>query len=498
MKFKHLRSSVAGKLPQSADIDVGQIAINFNDGDPFLSIKDSAGAVRRLGGSSVGGTAPGTPTDGALWVDTSVSPPVLKIYDLTNTAWIDASPDATTSIKGIVQLADAAAIAAGTVGRVVDAAQLKANTPPDASETIKGIAEIATTAEVTTGTDDTRIVTPAKLKAYVATNAPTPPDATESAKGIVELATAAETTAGTDATRAVHPAGLKVELDKLKLWDRTGTTISPATAGDTIQGQLVPTNGSLGSRNVLVNGEFLIWQRGTADYSAAGLTIFYGSADRWAHVGGATSTGGMVSSGLPAGFVAGINLANACLIGQRIEFSSRFTASSTWTLSVWATGVPTFYLVDDAGTQHIPGGSAGIPTGETSGTFTRYSFTCTFAATSSNGWLQFTVGNSSGGTITFTGAQMEEGPVATPFEHKPAALTLSICRRYFALYNGFVPTTPVLFVYNTRMRATPTLSLQNATSSAGLTTSGVLTQDMCYLGKTTPELCGVVLDAEIK
>lgn len=117
MKFKHLRSSVAGKLPQPADIDVGQIAINFNDGDPFLSIKDSAGAVRRLGGSSVGGTAPGTPTDGALWVDTSVSPPVLKIYDLTNTAWIDASPDATTSIKGIVQLADAAAIAAGTVDR---------------------------------------------------------------------------------------------------------------------------------------------------------------------------------------------------------------------------------------------------------------------------------------------------------------------------------------------------------------------------------------------
>ena len=166
MKFKHLRSSVAGKLPQPADIDVGQIAINFNDGDPFLSIKDSAGAVRRLGGSSVGNTAPGTPTDGALWVDTSVSPPVLKIYDLTNTAWIDASPDATTSIKGIVQLADAAAIAAGTVGRVVDAAQLKANTSPDASETVKGIAEIATTAEVKAGTDDQRIVTPLKLKGF--------------------------------------------------------------------------------------------------------------------------------------------------------------------------------------------------------------------------------------------------------------------------------------------------------------------------------------------
>jgi hypothetical protein len=232
MKLKHLRSSVAGKLPQPADIDVGQIAINFNDGDPFLSIKDSAGAVRRLGGSSVGNTAPGAPTDGALWVDTSVNPPVLKIYDLTNTAWIDASPDATTSIKGIVQLADATAIAAGTVGRVVDAAQLKANTPPDASETIKGIAEIATTAEVTTGTDDTRIVTPAKLKAYVATNAPAPPNATETVKGIAEIATTAEVNAGTDDTRFVTPAKLQAFVtDQLKATWLPGDHIGASDIG---------------------------------------------------------------------------------------------------------------------------------------------------------------------------------------------------------------------------------------------------------------------------
>ena len=39
------------------------------------------------------------------------------------------------------------------------------STPPNATETVAGIAEIATTAEVSTGTDDTRIVTPLKLKA---------------------------------------------------------------------------------------------------------------------------------------------------------------------------------------------------------------------------------------------------------------------------------------------------------------------------------------------
>ena len=142
------------------------------------------------------------------------------------------------------------------------------------------------------------------------------PDATEATKGLVELATAAETTTGTDATRAVHPAGLKVELDKkanlasptftgtpaaptaavgtnttqvattafvhaADKWTRTGTTLSPSTAGDTIQGQLVPTNGALGSRNVIINGMVNINQRGVT--IAAAAVGAYGP-DRWKKV----------------------------------------------------------------------------------------------------------------------------------------------------------------------------------------------------------------------
>jgi carbon monoxide dehydrogenase subunit G len=75
-----------------------------------------------------------------------------------------AVADATTAAKGVVQLADAVAITAGTAGRVVDAAQLKAFTPADASETVKGVIELATTAEVLTGTDTVRAVTPKGLK----------------------------------------------------------------------------------------------------------------------------------------------------------------------------------------------------------------------------------------------------------------------------------------------------------------------------------------------
>lgn len=70
---------------------------------------------------------------------------------------------------------------------------------PPATETVKGVAEIATTAEAQAGTDDTRILTPAKLQDVTATT---------TRKGVVELATNTETQDGTDTARAVTPAGL--------------------------------------------------------------------------------------------------------------------------------------------------------------------------------------------------------------------------------------------------------------------------------------------------
>tara|TARA_R110000803_G_scaffold13482_1_gene37853 strand:- start:4074 stop:5186 length:1113 start_codon:yes stop_codon:yes gene_type:complete len=74
-----------------------------------------------------------------------------------------------------------------------------------ATESVEGIAEIATTAETQAGTDDTRIVTPKKLKEAIGQVVP---DASTTTKGKVELASNAETQTGSDAVRAVTPAGL--------------------------------------------------------------------------------------------------------------------------------------------------------------------------------------------------------------------------------------------------------------------------------------------------
>ena len=94
IKLKH--SSVANKAPQPSDLDNGELALNTNAASPAAYIKDSNGSIVKLAGAgAIGGT------------------------------------DATTTAKGIVQLADATAITAGTAGLVVDAAQLKAVSDAD-------------------------------------------------------------------------------------------------------------------------------------------------------------------------------------------------------------------------------------------------------------------------------------------------------------------------------------------------------------------------------
>ena len=101
--------------------------------------------------------------------------------------------DATTTVKGVVRLADGAAITAGTAGRVVTADQLKATNDTVAGHTTS-IANNATS--ITT------------IQGQITTINGKVVDATTAVKGIVQLADAAAITAGT--------AGLVVTADQLK------------------------------------------------------------------------------------------------------------------------------------------------------------------------------------------------------------------------------------------------------------------------------------------
>lgn len=80
---------------------------------------------------------------------------------------------------------------------------------PDASTTVKGVVELATSAETIAGTDAVRAVTPAGLAATFV------PDASTTVKGRIELATDVETLALVDALRAVTPSNLSALLTSL-------------------------------------------------------------------------------------------------------------------------------------------------------------------------------------------------------------------------------------------------------------------------------------------
>jgi len=87
----HLRSFVSGDKTTNIVTITGQIKqvdgnegvgkVLTSDSDGLATWQDAAG-----GGATASATAPTSPTTGDQWVDTSTTPPTLKVYDGTN--WV--------------------------------------------------------------------------------------------------------------------------------------------------------------------------------------------------------------------------------------------------------------------------------------------------------------------------------------------------------------------------------------------------------------------------
>lgn len=96
---------------------------------------------------------------------------------------------------------------------------------PAAAEATAGIVQLASAAEVLAGTVADKAVVPSTLDARTATEIQT---------GLVELATEAEVLTGTDADRAVTPATLQTKIDAIPSPDilYTGLALDVGVAGD--------------------------------------------------------------------------------------------------------------------------------------------------------------------------------------------------------------------------------------------------------------------------
>jgi len=224
---------------------------------------------------------------------------------------------------------------------------------------------------------------------------------------------------------------------------------------------------SLMFRNVLINGNFDVWQRGTSQ-TAAG----YGSDDRWMNnQNGSTKTHSRQSftpgqtdvPGNPLYFsrtvvssVAGAG--NHTLKSQRIE-SVTSLAGQTATLSFWAKADATKNMAVSFSQLFGTGGSPsafvlniGVNTIALTTSWKYYTVTFAFPSISGktlgtnndhciqlNFWFEAgsdsnastnSLGQQSG-TFDIAQVQLEAGPVATPFERRPFGMELALCQRYF-------------------------------------------------------------------
>ena len=84
VKILHKRSAVEFKSATGAQLEFGELALNYHESGSYLQCKDAAGEIVQLGGVYIGANAPGNELKGAWWLrDTDYT---LFLYD--GTRWV--------------------------------------------------------------------------------------------------------------------------------------------------------------------------------------------------------------------------------------------------------------------------------------------------------------------------------------------------------------------------------------------------------------------------
>ena len=245
--------------------------------------------------------------------------------------------------------------------------------------------------------------------------------------------------------------------------------------GDTMTGDLVvegdvrveSLNGGplAGFRNQLINGSLVVNQRGQSTKNDTGYFV-----DRWTKPNTChfSWVGMDVLDYEGNGFrLTNLNGQANGLIRQAVEIfavarSHPFVVGSTWTLSMLSDNA-SLNLVnsglqwaqDSAGTGAALASAGGGWVNDGNGRYT-HTYTITDAAPAGSTCLLVDIAwatlNAAVGAI-----QLEPGPVATPFEHRPIGTELALCQRYYQRLAVRQTTNASLwYTFNTKMRATPT------------------------------------------
>ena len=263
------------------------------------------------------------------------------------------------------------------------------------------------------------------------------------------------------------PAKSAANLTNIPAANITGTL--PAISGANLTGiSTTPADGSItqaklnfpvANRNLLINGNFSINQRGGVN-----TTINSYALDRWRSYGGPlgftisqqnNASNGSLSSSRNAIRVArnsGDSQTNNTGIAQGVEtLGCQGIAGTQMTLSFFArkgadfsSNVLKYIIFFGQGTDDNPVGMTSQTNSSSNATlattFTKYTKTVTVPANTSQITVAFafdpTGTAGSNDWFEIAECQLERGSVATSFEHRPHGQELALCKRYCQKFDG--------------------------------------------------------------
>ena len=281
---------------------------------------------------------------------------------------------------------------------------------------------------------------------------------------------------------------------------------SVSTTNLTVNGNAYPNAGSLNNRNLIINGGMQVWQRGTSYTPSSNQ---YGGVDRWYNTNTPyTFTRATNTLGGPCAYMLTLSGgASDSRLRYIIELpnsgsSAPFIVGSSWTFSFYCS-------VDFSGigfnVQWKDSNNGSATGASTTGTFTQIEtnrYAATFSINTANdgkAGLAFTLNNGFAFTGSLTGVQLEQGTVATPFEHRSYGDELARCQRYYlhihrAAATGYgdgvgqTARSLTTITFPVSMRDNPTFSDANATfsryrlsSTIGESATGLTAHYLSYL-----------------
>jgi hypothetical protein len=268
-----------------------------------------------------------------------------------------------------------------------------------------------------------------------------------------------------------------------------------------LDSKLTATTAVTSGRNMVVNGDFKIWQRGTSFSSPANATF---TADRWfMYYDGSGATRTISQQTFTGDNPTGLNVSNYMRVAITVAGTGSTTNGmfyrtedvrklngQTVTLSFYGKADTTRNMNWQTYQEFGTGGSSAVLANSQGFTFTsswqRFSVSFTMPSVSgktitANSSISFivTFPQNATGTFDITGVQLEAGAVATPFEFEDIGTTLAKCQRYywrsttglatdfnsrhahFRRLNAYQMIATGYCAFPVTMRAEPTVALYN-------------------------------------